>query len=1027
MTNPVAPLKTQNFWSESVSTDQKLKLLELLNEINLSISKELELNEVLRVTCQLLGQSLQCDRVAILVTDSDQPQELLIRGEFIQNDLTPQLISQLNTWIPISENPYLQVVLQHPLQVMATEDLPALPGLGERVQNLIQTFEIQSTLTIATCYRGAVNGVVSAQFCREPHTWQPWEAALLEGVARQLGIAIGQAQLYEKTRDAAQRESLLRSVTDQIRASSDIRTILQASVDGVRKLLRTDRVVVYQFQANWRGRVVVENIVPPWSSVLGDLGADDCFSGEYAQLYRGGRIRAIDDVETDARLDACHANFLRSIQVRANLIVPIVINAEGAGQAMPQFPGSQGRTEYLWGLLIAHQCSQPRHWRSQELRLMKQLADQLAIALRQAALYEQSKAQARRERLLRHSITQIRSSLDLDAILQNAVDCARNLLNGDRAVIYQFQPDWNGNVVVESVIKPELSLQHIDASDNCFQQTHADLYCQGRVRKICDVKTDPNLDDCHRQFLVDLSVRASVTVAILLLDPEVSESVDQSLDPNFSQNPSQNLTKNTDQSTIQSIDQRPNQNPDQSSYQDTKSSLDRTDCQGNNDQGNYQDFHKNSASVIQASLRKNFEQSTQNHPENGLTKDIDQNIYQNNISQSLRQNTSDSFHKNLDPSVDLMPQVQQQGLLDRVVPYIPGMESPPGQLWGLLIVYDSYQPRAWTDSDVAVLRQIADQAAIAIQQSELYAQTQRQAQELRATLDQLQATQQQLLRSEKLSSIGKMAGGLAHEINNANNFIFANLHYVRDYTSDLLTALETISASENLSDIEAIEDELDLNYIREDFPKLLNSMELGSNRIREIVAALQQFNNTDRVEWLPSRLQDCLENCLNTQRSRLTPNIRLQQIFEPIPPVTCSPVQIERAITSILSNAIDAIAARSKDLQKDSKQDPPKPTDYLGELNIHLHLDDRRDPPCAIISIRDNGIGIPPEIQSRIFDPFFTTKEIGQGTGLGLTTCYQIIVEGHGGTIDVSSVPGEETIVTLALPLNLPNPASSVV
>jgi FOG: GAF domain len=241
-------------------------------------------------------------------------------------------------------------------------------------------------LAVATRYQGEMNGIIGLHQCDREREWTHWEQQLLEGVASQLAIAINQAKLYSKTRRQAERESLLRLIGNQIRSTLDLGTILETAVREVRQLLQCDRVIIYQFEDNWQGKVVVENMTVPWPSILGDMGADKCFRGDYAELYQQGRVKAINDI-FNAGLEPCHVDFLDRLQVKANLIVPIVTSRSEedsiptAGSSNLKFPGK------LWGLLIAHECGDTRNWQRQEMELLSQLADQMAIAIQQAELY----------------------------------------------------------------------------------------------------------------------------------------------------------------------------------------------------------------------------------------------------------------------------------------------------------------------------------------------------------------------------------------------------------------------------------------------------------------------------------------------------------------------------------------------------------------------------------------------------------------------------------------------------------------
>lgn len=174
-----------------------------------------------------------------------------------------------------------------------------------------------------------------------------------------------------KLEQALKLAQVLRQVTDQIRSTLDSEIVLATIVREVQKLLDTDRVVMYRFGQDWVGEVVVEAVREPWHSILGKRHQDDCFPADHGQQYLDGRVRAVHDV-TLSDLAPCHKALLQTMQVQANLVVPIRV------------------VDQLWGLLIAHECSAPRTWQAFELDLLQQLADQAAIALQQAEFYEQS-------------------------------------------------------------------------------------------------------------------------------------------------------------------------------------------------------------------------------------------------------------------------------------------------------------------------------------------------------------------------------------------------------------------------------------------------------------------------------------------------------------------------------------------------------------------------------------------------------------------------------------------------------------
>lgn len=378
----------------ALQLQRQIQLSNLVSQINNEIRSTLDLNEVLNSACRILCQVLGCSRADILITEPGEQKTLICQGEYCQGDYP----TQIGDRIPIEGNSHLRMLMQQP-KALALTRFSEFPGLSEKTCQFAEALGIRSTLATAMWYRGQVNGVIGLYQCDREREWLDWEQQLLEEVGNQVAIAINQAKIYSETRRQVERESLLRLVTNQIRSTLDLDTILQTVVREVRQLLDTDRVVIYQFFQDWQGSVVVEDIAEPWASVLGEMGQDNCFSGEYAHLYQGGRIRAINNI-LQAGLDSCHINFLRRLQVQANLIVPILIGTK------------------LWGLLIAHECRDSRVWQSWEMDLLQQLGNQVAIAIHQAELHAQvqesaiqAQAQAQQLEQVLHDLRETQAQL----------------------------------------------------------------------------------------------------------------------------------------------------------------------------------------------------------------------------------------------------------------------------------------------------------------------------------------------------------------------------------------------------------------------------------------------------------------------------------------------------------------------------------------------------------------------------------------------------------------------------------------
>ncbi|MEG4911706.1 AAA family ATPase [Microcoleus sp. B7-D4] len=328
-----------------------------------------------------------------------------------------------------------------------------------------------------------------------------------------------------------------------------------------------------------------------------------------------------------------------------------------------------------------------------------------------------------------------------------------------------------------------------------------------------------------------------------------------------------------------------------------------------------------------------------------------------------------------------------------------------GQLIGVFYLENNLTVGAFTSDRIEVLNLLASQAAISLENARLY-------QESQQAFTDLKQAQIKIVQSEKMSALGNLVAGVAHEINNPVGFLVGNIQPALDYIKDLFGLLDLYEQKYPQLDPEIQEEieNIDLEYIREDLPKLVGSMREGVKRIRDISTSLRTFSRADTNYPVACNIHDGIDSTIMILKHRLKandtrPEIKVIREYGNLPPVECYAGQLNQVFMNLLGNAIDAL--------EESNQGIP----YAEIANqITIRTDICSDKKQAIICIKDNGVGMSEVVQEKIFDELFTTKEVGKGTGLGLPIARQIVVEKHGGMLDVNSTLGIGTEFIISLP-----------
>ncbi|WP_413160619.1 AAA family ATPase [Capilliphycus salinus ALCB114379] len=341
-----------------------------------------------------------------------------------------------------------------------------------------------------------------------------------------------------------------------------------------------------------------------------------------------------------------------------------------------------------------------------------------------------------------------------------------------------------------------------------------------------------------------------------------------------------------------------------------------------------------------------------------------------------------------------------------------------GQLIGILYLENSLTCEAFTPDRIRILQLLCSQAAISLENAELYQKSQDYARQLEGYIQDLKTAQLEIIKSKKMSELGHLMAGIAHEINNPVGFISGNISYAEEYIQDLIEHLQLYQKkfSEPDEEIDLHADEIDLNYILEDLPDLISSMKTGVERIRNISSSMRIFYRADKDCQVAFNIHEGIDSTLLILKYRLKANEKRSQIevikqYANLPKIFCFPGQLNQVFMNLIANAIDAFDEASEQLT-------PKPH-LVTSHQIKIQTEINAEEHMICIKIKDNGPGISPEVKHKIFNHLFTTKPVGQGTGLGLSISRQIIEERHQGRIQCHSEIGKGTEFIIEIPLKI--------
>ena len=468
--------------------DTKADRAEVFIEITRSIRQSLHEEDVLKSTVDEVRKALSADRILVYSFDANWV------GTVIAESVVPGYPKVLRAEIqdPCFAQNYVEKYQSG--RVQATNNIYET-DLTDCHINLLESFAVKANLVAPILKDEQLFGLLIAHQCSRPRDWQKPEIDLFAQIAMQVGFALDHARLLQRVEADGVQSQLLADTIGSIRQSLNEEDVLKTTVEEVRKVLSTDRVLVYSFDANWSGTVIAESVVLTYPKVLRAEIEDPCFAEGYVEEYRSGRVLAINNIY-EVGLADCHINLLESFAVKANLVAPIL------------------KDEQLFGLLIAHQCSKPRDWQQPEIDLFAQIAIQVGFALDHARLLQRIEAERMRSQLLVDITRSIRQSLNEDDVIKTTVEEVRKALSTDRVLVYSFYANWLGIIIAESVLPGYPKVLRSKIHDSCFTQGYVEKYQSGRVVAINNIY-ESDLADCHIRLLESFSVKANLVAPII--------------------------------------------------------------------------------------------------------------------------------------------------------------------------------------------------------------------------------------------------------------------------------------------------------------------------------------------------------------------------------------------------------------------------------------------------------------------------------------------------------------------------------
>ncbi|WP_295616681.1 GAF domain-containing protein [Chamaesiphon sp. GL140_3_metabinner_50] len=463
-------LRRTNMLSQALQTNDPIESVELLN-----------------LALESIRQEFNLDR-AIVVGRNDRQQAEIIAAATDAGWVLPA-VAQLER--------YLEYELHRdhfiPEDMANIHDLDDAGGLRAVEIGVLEDLQICARLVAPISIEGQLFGSIIGHACNDDRQWTQTEIDKFTTIAERIGLVLARQKSIEQRTIQMYRKNLLSEITLQLRQSLDRDTIITTGLDRIRQAFDLDRAVFLTLNDSWETTIAAEALAVGKPSILGMTIDDTCLQKTQGAGYEQGRVTAIADIH-QAGLSQCHVQMLEGLRVRANLVVPVLVNNK------------------LYGLIVGHMCDAPRNWEPETTELLVQIATQISIMLNQSQLFAQRENDARKSQIISNFTLQLRQSLKRQDILNTAVELVRYALDLDRAVIFELDPNFNGTITAESVVEQQLSLVGTQIDDCCLKDAG---YEQGKITAFADIYQS-GLTECHIKMLEDIQVRANLVVPITI-------------------------------------------------------------------------------------------------------------------------------------------------------------------------------------------------------------------------------------------------------------------------------------------------------------------------------------------------------------------------------------------------------------------------------------------------------------------------------------------------------------------------------